>query len=273
MPPKDNISEEERKERLRLYLARELRRELPEAVLTWRRTWTVAGPPRGSTEDSPQSTPTPAAKPASVPQSADSAIAKPADTRPTPATTQDNTQTEETAGAAPFSIPWEKVIPKDSQALRATPLYKTIYKLVQYQRDDYLVGSEYAQWRRLYRDTQPPDQQLTADDDLPANTKALSVQQLVPITSNFIVSPTMHTTALPWVTGALAYPRGALYPIAVDSLVWLGLSQQTYLDKLMKDQLLSMLKSPTYRHQIKSSTQGYMKSHFHFPVETEKRAE
>jgi hypothetical protein len=228
----------------------------PQRIASWMRSWTTLPPEKRKEMINPPT------------------VAYNKETPSIPETNTSNASSEETttrskdeanSNSVPFSIPWDTFIPTDADALRSTSLFRSTYKTLQWQRDNYLVGTEYAHWRRQYRDTQPPDVQLPPDDDLPRDRSAMmGVQQLVPILADFIPSPTVRSMAVPLVTATLQYPYGALYPLARDGLVQLALGQQSVLDQVMKDQLLWVLQDPSVRHHIKSSTQGYIITRYPF---------
>jgi len=44
-----------------------------------------------------------------------------------------------------------RLIPEDPAELRETALYRNAYRLIQWQRDNYLVGPDYADWRKKER--------------------------------------------------------------------------------------------------------------------------
>jgi hypothetical protein len=130
----------------------------------------------------------------------------------------------------PFSIPCYTLIPTDGDALRNTSLFRSTYKTLQWQRDNHLIGTEYAHWRRQYRDTQTTDVRLLPNDDLLRDRSAMGVSQLVPIIADFIISPTGRSMVLLSVAATVQFPYGAYYSSARVRLVPIALGQQCVLD-------------------------------------------
>lgn len=143
-------------------------------------------------------------------------------------------------------------IPLDPAELRETNLFKSTFQILQWQRDNYLVGTEYANWIKNHRDAYP-DRTI----DLPHDKNAMVHQQASKIVAWFIPTDTVRKALLPIVVDL---PRTALYNVARNSIVDLIASQQANLDRAIKNALLSLTKSERNREAIKSSTQGYIQT-------------
>jgi hypothetical protein len=166
----------------------------------------------------------------------------------------------------------DKLIPKDRESLRETALFREAYKGIQWQRDNYVVGREYANWqrkersRRLYGDDadggggrrrhRTAPQSYAAADEIPYDETALAHAQLARLAAPFLVSGTVRTALLgPVVVPAIG---GPLYPVARHGLVSLIESQRDNLHSVLKDQILQFLNDPENRASIKNSTKGLM---------------
>jgi hypothetical protein len=159
----------------------------------------------------------------------------------------DETETPIAAGPA-FRI--DDYIPQDRAELRETKLYKSTYELIQWQRDNYLVGFEYANWMKRHR-VKYPDRMI----EVPYDKSALGHQQIAGLAASFIPTDTVRQALLPIVVDL---PDKVLFPIARDATVSLIASQQANLDSIIKSSLISLLKNEQNREAIKNSTQGYI---------------
>jgi hypothetical protein len=161
----------------------------------------------------------------------------------------DETETSKAAEAGPaFRI--DDYIPQDRADLRETKLYKSTYEVLQSQRDNYLVGFEYANWIKRYR-IKYPDREM----DVPYDKTALGHQQIAGLLAWFLPTDTVRQALLPIVVDL---PDKVLFPIARDATVSLIASQQANLDSIIKTSLISLLKNEQNREAIKNSTQGYI---------------
>ena len=156
----------------------------------------------------------------------------------------------------------DKLIPADPHELRKTSLYKNTYKLIQWQRDNYLVGSEYAEWRRRERlrggggETEPPPRDVSSyQGEIIFDADALGHKQVGRLAADFVPSDTVRKALLPIV---VTLPMSALYGPSQAALVRLILGQQDTLDHLLKYQLMQFLGNPRNRAAIKNSTKGYI---------------
>jgi hypothetical protein len=153
----------------------------------------------------------------------------------------------------------EQLIPHDPMSLRQSSIYKGSLQLLQWQRDNYLVGGEYADWRRddRIREQRFPAPKKSWDSySLPYDTKAISHDQLSSVASAFIPTKTVQDVLTPVVTGLFDSKTGVLFGPIRDSIVSLILDQQTLLDQTVKDQVLAFLDNPRNRDAMKVSTEG-----------------
>jgi hypothetical protein len=163
--------------------------------------------------------------------------------------TGDETETSKAAGPS-FKI--DDYIPQDRVELRETKLYQSTHELLQWQRDHYLVGFEYANWRKKQR-PKYPDRVI----EVPYDKSALGHAQIAGLAAWFIPTDTVRQALLPIVV--LGYlPDQVLFPIARDASLSLIASQQANLDLIIKRSLISLLKNERNREAIKNSTQGYI---------------
>jgi hypothetical protein len=161
----------------------------------------------------------------------------------------DESETSKAAEAGPaFNI--DDYIPQDRAELKETKLFKSTYELLQWQRDNYLVGFEYANWIKKHRIKYPD--RVT---DAPYDKTALGHQQIAGLLAWFIPTDTVRQALLPIVVDL---PDKVLFPIARDATVSLIASQQANLDSIIKTSLISLLKNEQNREAIKNSTQGYI---------------
>jgi hypothetical protein len=163
----------------------------------------------------------------------------------------DETETSKAAAAAAgpaFNI--DDYIPQDRAELRETKMYKSTYGLLQWQRDNYLVGSEYANWIKRHR-IKYPDRVI----EVPYDKTALGHQQIAGLLSWFIPTDTVRQALLPIVVDL---PDKVLFPIVRNATVSLIASQQANLDSIIKRSLITLLKNDQNREAIKNSTQGYI---------------
>jgi hypothetical protein len=146
--------------------------------------------------------------------------------------------------------------------IRDTELYKLALGNLQWQRDNYLVGKDYADQRKSQRnlDQDVPVEQTALDGGLypykiPFNATALGNIQLTGLGSWFIPSKAVHNSLLPLV---VALPSGLLHiPILRATADLIPLSQGN-VDLAVKNQLLWIFDNQQWRDVIKSSTKGYI---------------
>ncbi|EEC51485.1 predicted protein [Phaeodactylum tricornutum CCAP 1055/1] len=178
-------------------------------------------------------------------------------------------------------------IPNDPRSIQETQLYRSAYKLIQWQRDNYLVGTEYADWRKQDRQRAAQHHHETlssstrnlvtratkslnprtfwnrtpsssvfstkAADQLVYDPTAASHGQMASLASSFIPSDTVVKAVAPLVA---ALPTGFLYPTIHQATVGLIVSQQLTVDRATKTAILGVLQNPANRIKIKTSTSG-----------------
>lgn len=153
----------------------------------------------------------------------------------------------------------DKQIPHDPIALRQTTLYKGALQMLQWQRDNYLVGTEYAEWRKIdrQRHQNPPFNSVPSVEsyEIPYDDEALGHHQIARVASDFIPTKTVKDALTPVVTGLLV-PEGALYDPIKNATVGVIIGEQSNLELTIKNQLLSFLENPRNREAMKNSTQG-----------------
>jgi hypothetical protein len=153
----------------------------------------------------------------------------------------------------------DQQIPHDPIALRQTTLFHSALKGIQWQRDNYLTGAEYADWRKNEKDKQPNDSfyssefPSTANDELWYDDKAIAHGQIATLLGDFIPTSTVQRALTPIVA---ELPCGTLYETIRNATVGVILGQQSNLEQTIKSQLLSFLDNPENREAMKSSTQG-----------------
>jgi hypothetical protein len=155
----------------------------------------------------------------------------------------------------------EKLIPHDPIAVRQSTLYKSTLQLLQWQRDNYLVGGEYAEWRkndRLRQQKQQPYFQANSvtNYNIPYNHETFCHHHIASLAGNFIPSTLVRNLLTPIVTGLFVKDTGVLFDPIKQSTINLILDQQKLLEGTMKNQLLHLLDNPRNRDAIKDSTQG-----------------
>lgn len=166
---------------------------------------------------------------------------------------------------APRNVGGESINEKslEPSEIRKTELYKVALNNLQWQRDNYLVGKDYADRRKLLRTQSSED--ATAEQtafnrgmlqqQIPFYATALGNIQLSALGSWFIPSNAVHYSVLPFV---LDLPLGSMYvPILKATANLIPLSQGN-LDKVLKTQIMWILKNQQWRDLIKSSTKGYI---------------
>ena len=148
-------------------------------------------------------------------------------------------------------------VKKDPKELRESWLFTETYKQIQWQRDSYFVGPEYANWsrRRRLREEQNDTRSVKAYLTLMPYDDSLASRQLANIAADFIPSRTVTAALIPIV---VKLPQGALYRPTQTALVNIIRSQQALLDRVFKNSILGFLDNPSNRQNIKNSTKGYI---------------
>jgi len=145
-------------------------------------------------------------------------------------------------------------VPRDEEALRREPLYQSIFKACQFQRDTYLVGSDYAEWMRR----EIPTQALTSGKahlSISTDTISPGFTQLAGLCHTIVPSDTVLTSLVPLVT---PLPNSLLLPLATNSLSRLIHERQRDVSSIMQRAVIEFLKNPDHRSRIKDSTKGLM---------------
>jgi hypothetical protein len=156
----------------------------------------------------------------------------------------------------------DKQIPHDPIALRQTTLYNGALQMLQWQRDNYMVGTEYADWRKSDRSRQQNEPEYFKNPDvasyeIPYDNEALGHHQFARIAGDFIPTNTVKSVLTPVVTGLLV-PEGALYGPIKNATVGVILGQQSNLEETIRNQTLQFLDNPQSREAMKNSTQGML---------------
>lgn len=162
-------------------------------------------------------------------------------------------------------IPIDDYIPHGHLAIRQTPVFQQLYRLIQFQRDQYLVGTEYAQWQ--HRERQSAASTATGNvartdpnDTLPYDPTALGHGQIAKVAADFIPTATVREALVPLVT---PLPSKELYPLLQQATIRQGiLGQQALLNNVTKNVVLQFLQNPQHRLAIKKSTYGFIETKY-----------
>lgn len=156
----------------------------------------------------------------------------------------------------------ENLLPNDPKELRKSTLYQEAFKALRWQRDNYLVGAEYANWRTKERLSlwDPVRSIQSFQDEILFDETTLAHRQLVKLAASFIPSATVKLTVIPLVTPLFC---GPLYPTIQHSTVHLVEGQQGNLDQILKNQLMKFLSNPENRKAFKTSTKGFISTTYH----------
>jgi hypothetical protein len=157
----------------------------------------------------------------------------------------------------------QHLIPRDPPVLRQTTLYQNSLRQLEYQRDQYMVGHEYAEWRRKEKQklqhqtttattTRSRIRKRTSHSDIPYDATALGHQHLAPLAAQFIPTERVQTALAP----ILASVPNLVYVPTRNATVNIILGQFHNLSNLMKMQVLTFLDNPKNRSAMKASTQG-----------------
>lgn len=172
-------------------------------------------------------------------------------------TSNEKETTTEKKPASKLAFRVDNFIPRDPEELQQTALFQSAMKLVQHQRDHYLVGKEYADWQREHRDR--PQPRVTfwspAFSSVVYDSKALGHGHVSHLGKDFIVSPTMMNAALPLVT---SLPTTALYEPAQQALLDQIQGRQDQLNEIVRSSILNFLQNPENRVQVKTSANSAM---------------
>ena len=145
-------------------------------------------------------------------------------------------------------------LPSTPQEVRALPFYESALSALQYQRDNYLVGTGYANRRQRLRSRGIINYPLYR---LPYDSTALGNVQITSLGAWFIPSQTIKDALLPIV---VSLPSGVLKDTITDAVANSIPLAQPQLDRAVKNSVLSFMNNPDMRALIKSRAGGYMSS-------------
>ena len=150
----------------------------------------------------------------------------------------------------------------EETSIRETELYRLALANLQWQRDNYLVGKDYAEQRKTQRNWEqdvPVEETALSRGlfpyNIPVDATALGNVQLGALGSWFIPSKTVHYSLLPIV---LDMPLGSSFVPILKATANLIPLFQGNLDLVLKRQILSILNNQHWRNLIKTSTKGYI---------------
>eukprot|EP00934_Nitzschia_sp_Nitz4_P002335 Nitzschia sp. Nitz4//scaffold82_size85912//56323//56940//NITZ4_005147-RA/size85912-processed-gene-0.14-mRNA-1//1//CDS//3329558853//2335//frame0 len=144
--------------------------------------------------------------------------------------------------------------PSNAEDVRSLPFYNSTLDAIKYQRDNYLVGSEYASRRQRDRNRNILS---NPDKPIPFDSKALGNEQIVNLGAWFIPSPTIQNALLPVV---VSLPSGVLRETITNTVANAIPLAQPLLDDAVKWSLMQVLDNPEWRQLIKNRAGGYMSS-------------
>ncbi|KAL3940564.1 MAG: hypothetical protein SGBAC_004920 [Bacillariaceae sp.] len=150
-------------------------------------------------------------------------------------------------------------LPKEAEEVRNLPFYDTTLKALQYQRDQYFLGTKYAEKKQS---AQQKQQQQGSEMmivkpvflmavDAPYDPTALAPQQTIPLGANFVQSPTVHNALLPIVVGL---PNGALREPILNATVNAIPMAQPALNNVVKDTMIQFLSNPKWKEVVQTQT-------------------
>jgi hypothetical protein len=159
-------------------------------------------------------------------------------------------------GIAKAQEPLQQVLqslPKDPATVRKLPFYTTTLSAIQYQRDAYLVGPDYAERRRHEKeDYLAPPPVL---GQMSYEAECLGSVQIANLGSWFLPSATVKEALLPIV---VSLPSGALNETIVLGVVNAIPLAQPIVDQAVKSSVLEFIQNPYWRQVIKNRTKGFI---------------
>lgn len=148
----------------------------------------------------------------------------------------------------------KQALPSSSNEVRSLPFYGSILEAITYQRDNYLVGNQYADTRQKARSNhnnpRPPPLHR-----IPYDPRALGSIQLASLGASFIPSPTVHNALLPLL---VSLPSGVLKEPIANAVANAIPLAQPQLDLAMKNSIIAFMGNPKMRQVIKNRAGGYM---------------
>lgn len=163
-------------------------------------------------------------------------------------------------------------LPKETEEVRNLPFYNATLQALQYQRDQYLMGTNYAQEKvRSTKDAQQQQQQgsdlidvetssrsfssnkLSSSNPLnaPYDPTSLASQQLIPLGASFLPSPTVHQALLPIV---VSLPSGALREPILNATINSIPMGQPALNDAVKNSMIRFLSNPHWKKMVQNQT-------------------
>lgn len=157
----------------------------------------------------------------------------------------------------------EQHLPKDQVSVRTKlPFYESTVDALKYQRDNYLLGTSYANKRQVHLDRAkrlfPPSQRFSAPGGprMPRDATALGYSQIVNLGSWFVPSETIMEALLPIV---ISLPSGVLKETITSTVANAIPLAQPLLDVAMKNAVMGVIQDPQIRQMIKSRTQKILR--------------
>ncbi|CAB9520538.1 expressed unknown protein [Seminavis robusta] len=139
---------------------------------------------------------------------------------------------------------------------RGSPVYNTILQATQWQRDNYLMGQQYADKRQREREIRPNRVFLPRIGyGVRVDPNGMGLVQLSNLGASFIPSPTVKQALMPIV---LQQPTTSLYQPALRGMVSLIDSQQANADMLVRQSVLDILEQERLKKLVMQSTKGYI---------------
>ena len=159
----------------------------------------------------------------------------------------------------------DETLPSDPVSVRTQlPFYDSAVDALKYQRDNYLLGTKYANKKQLQRERQqlfPPALRFSVGSprmphDATALGLGLAYAQIVNLGTWFVPSETINSALLPIV---LSLPSGALNDTITSTVSNAIPLAQPPLDVAMKDAVMGVINDPQIRQMIKSRTQKILR--------------
>ena len=156
----------------------------------------------------------------------------------------------------------EKFLPSTKETIRTDlPFYNSTVDILKYQRDNYLIGTKYAEQKQQYQQRQFPFTNsrfgaAIGSPRMPNDATALGYIQIVQLGSWFVPSKTIKDALLPIV---ILLPSGVLHDTITSTVSDAIPLAQPIVDSAMKDAVLGVINDPQIRQLIKSRTQKILR--------------
>ena len=179
-------------------------------------------------------------------------------------------------------------LPSDKESVRNLPFYNTTIDSIKYQRDNYLVGTNYATRKEKERQLEKEQSSSTTNRTtrrftpptvasvvtarlgvggirgglsssqvrMPRDATALGYIQIVNLSSWFIPSSTIKESLLPIV---VSLPSGPLKETITNTVCNAIPLAQPSLDRAVKNAVLDFIDSPQMRQMVKNRTEKILK--------------